>query len=76
MLSSVSPVITGADAASPQPASPSSVAMRTSTFSARRTSSPAMMTGFFIGRLTASGSMEVMCMVEVPGRTVAARRCR
>ena len=57
MLSSVSPVITGADAASPQPTVPSSASMRTKTLSARRTSSPAMMTGLSIGRLTAIGSM-------------------
>ncbi len=57
MLSSVSPVITGAEAASPQPTSPLSVSMRTSTLSARRTSSPAMITGLSIGRLTAIGSM-------------------
>src|SRR5437762_1297001 len=59
-LSSVSPVITGADAASPQPTAPSSASIRTSTLSARRTSPPAMMTGLSIGRLTAMGSMDFM----------------
>ncbi len=63
MLSSVSPVMTGAEAASPQPTSPSSAAIRTSTLSARRTSSPAMITGLTIGRLTAIGSMLFMVML-------------
>ena len=57
MLSSVSPVIIGAEAASPQPTRPLSASIRTSTLSARRTSSPAMMTGLSIGRLTAIGSI-------------------
>ena len=61
MLSSVSPVITGAEAASPQPTRPLSASIRTSTLSARRTSSPAMMTGLSIGRLTAIGSMVLIC---------------
>src|ERR1035438_2467911 len=61
MLSSVSPVITGAAAASPHPTNPSSASMRTSTLSARRTSSPAMMTGLSIGRLTAIGSIVLIC---------------
>ncbi len=64
MLSSVSPVITGADAASPQPTSPLSASIRTSTLSARRTSSPAMMTGLIIGRLTAIGSIDLMRTVN------------
>src|SRR5215475_8026483 len=62
MLSSVSPVMTGADAASPQPTTLLSASIRTSTFSARRTSSPAMITGLSIGRLTAIGSMDLICM--------------
>ena len=61
MLSSVSPVITGAEAASPQPTRPLSASIRTSTLSARRTSSPAMMTGLSIGRLTAIGSIVLIC---------------
>src|SRR5690242_3882630 len=61
MLSSVSPVITGAEAASPQPTRPLSASILTSTLSARRTSSPAMMTGLSIGRLTAIGSIDLMC---------------
>src|SRR5215467_11693207 len=65
MLSSVSPVITGAEAASPQPTTPLSVSIRTSTLSARRTSSPAMMTGLSIGRLTAIGSI-VLIFIQVP----------
>src|SRR5471032_2415808 len=58
MLSSVSPVITGAEAASPHPTRASSVSIRTRTLSARRTSSPAMMTGLSIGRLTAIASID------------------
>ena len=57
MLATVSPVMVGAEAASPQPTTPLSASMRTSTLSARVISSPAMMTGFFIGRLTAIGSI-------------------
>ena len=60
MLASVSPVITGAEAASPQPIRPPSVSMRTSTLSAVRTSSPAMMTGLFIGRPDRDGSIDVI----------------
>src|SRR5581483_942251 len=66
MLSSVSPVMTGADAASPQPTSPVSLSMRTSTLSARRTSSPAMMTGLRIGRLIAIGSTVLICTPIIP----------
>src|SRR4051794_30892937 len=59
MLATVSPVMVGADAASPQPIwLPAE--MRTSTLSAARTSSPAMMTGFFIGSRTAIGSIDVI----------------
>src|ERR1700730_13717393 len=60
MLAVVSPVMVGAEAASPQPTSPLSACRRTSTLSARLTSSPAMMTGLIIGRLTAMGSIFVM----------------
>src|SRR5947207_2422819 len=56
MLSTVSPVMVGAEAASPQPTTPLSASMRTSTLSARLISTPAMKTGFFMGKLTAIGS--------------------
>src|SRR5512143_1394778 len=69
MLSSVSPVITGAEAASPQPTTPLSASIRTSTLSARRTSSPAMMTGLDIGKLTAIGSMVLICTPITLGPT-------
>src|SRR6266478_5394847 len=57
MLSTVSPVMVGADAASPHPTMPLSASIRTSTLSARAIWTPAMMTGFVIGRFTAIGSM-------------------
>src|SRR5262245_51657748 len=60
MLSTVSPVCIGAAPDSPQPTRPLSASIRTSTLSARRMSSPAMMTGLRIGRLTAIGSMDFM----------------
>ncbi len=60
MLAVVSPVMVGAEAASPQPTKPLSASMRTSTLSARATVSPAMVTGFFIGRLTAIGSIDLI----------------
>ncbi len=60
MLATVSPVMVGADAASPQPTTPSSDSMRTRTLSARATVSPAICTGFFIGRLTAMGSIALI----------------
>src|SRR5215471_13976901 len=60
MLSTVSPVMVGAEAASPQPITPLSASMRTSTLSAWRISTPAMTTGFFIGRLTAIGSTRLI----------------
>src|SRR5579862_4843008 len=66
MLSSVSPVMSGADAASPQPVMPLSDSIRTSTLSARRTSSPAMITGLSIGRLTGIGSMLLIFTARVP----------
>src|SRR6185437_15385617 len=62
MLSTVSPVMVGADAASPQPTTPVSDSRRTSTLSAWRISTPAMWTGFFIGNATAIGSMPVIFM--------------
>src|SRR5919201_2443636 len=64
MLSIVSPVIVGAEAASPQPTTPLSASMRTSTLSARLISTPAMTTGFFIGKLTAIGSTRLIFMVS------------
>ena len=63
MLASVSPVITGAEAASPQPTRPSSSSIRTSTLSAARTSSPAMMTGLIIGSRTAIGSIDLIIAI-------------
>src|SRR5262249_62061047 len=60
MLAMVSPVMVGAAAASPQPSTPASDSIRTNTFSACATVSPAICTGFFIGRLTASGSMALI----------------
>src|SRR5262245_36100657 len=62
MLSTVSPVMVGAEAASPQPTTPLSASMRTSTLSARLISTPAMTTGFFIGKLTAIGSTRLIFM--------------
>ena len=60
MLATVSPVMVGAEAASPQPTAPSSASMRTRILSARVTVSPAILTGFFIGKLTAMGSMALI----------------
>ena len=60
MLATVSPVMVGAEAASPQPTTPSSDSMRSSTLSARATVSAAICTGFFIGRLTAMGSIDLI----------------
>src|SRR5262249_9560576 len=57
MPAMVSPVMVGADAASPQPTAPASDSIRTKTFSACATVSPAICTGFFIGRLTAMASI-------------------
>ena len=68
MLAVVSPVMVGAEAASPQPTSPSSASRRTSTLSARLTSSPAMMTGLIMGRLTAIGSILLMFTAGFPVR--------
>src|SRR3954470_7028171 len=66
MLSTVSPVMVGADAASPQPTVPLSASMRTSRLSARDTSSPAITTGFFIGRLIATGSTRLIFTKDAP----------
>src|SRR3979409_1965167 len=66
MLSTVSPVMVGAEAASPQPMTPLSDSMRTSTLSACRISTPAMNTGFFMGKLTASRVVRLVCMACVP----------
>src|SRR5262245_4166736 len=65
MLSTVSPVMVGADAASPQPTTPLSASIRTSMLSACLISTPAMNTGFFIGRLTAIGSMRLIFTAAV-----------
>src|SRR5713226_9054897 len=74
MLSTVSPVIVGADAASPQPITPLSASMRTTTLSACRISTPAMTTGFFIGMLTAIGSMRLIFMAcNLPIRSMRPR---
>ncbi len=62
MLSTVSPVMVGAEAASPQPTMPLSASSRTSTLSACLISTPAMNTGFFIGKLTGMGSMRLIFM--------------
>src|ERR1019366_9845745 len=66
MLSSVSPVMIGAGAPSPQPTKSLSASTRPSTLSARHTPSPAMMTGLSIGRLTAIGSMVRMRTAAQP----------
>src|SRR5499425_2878292 len=63
MLSTVSPVMVGAEAASPQPTAPLSAWTRTSTLSARAISTPAMTTGFFMGKLTAIASTRLIFMV-------------
>src|SRR6516225_9662554 len=73
MLSTVSPVMVGAEAASPQPTIPLSASMRTSTLSARLISTPAMKTGFFMGKLTAIGSM---CLIFMASLTFCALRAR
>src|SRR5262245_50991760 len=65
MLSTVSPVMVGAEAASPQPTTPLSASIRTSTLSACRISTPAMNTGFFIGKLTAIGSTRLIFTAEI-----------
>ena len=63
MPAMVSPVMVGAAAASPQPTAPDSDSMRTKTFSACATVSPAICTGFFIGRRTAMGSIVLIFTV-------------
>ena len=76
MLSTVSPVMVGAEAASPQPTTPLSASMRTSTLSARLISTPAMKTGFFMGKLTAIGSMRLIFMVLLTPSALRARPAR
>src|SRR5687768_1803333 len=66
MLSTVSPVMVGADAASPQPTTPFSASIRTSILSACLISTPAMTTGFFMGKLTAIGSMRLIFTARSP----------
>ena len=66
MLSTVSPVMVGAAAASPQPTAPLSASMRTRTLSACLISTPAMKTGFFMGKLTAIGSTRLIFTVQSP----------
>src|SRR5262245_49526567 len=65
MLAPVSPVMVGADAASPQPMIPPSASIPTSTLSARATVSPVMISGLSMGRLTAIGSMLRMAMRDL-----------
>jgi hypothetical protein len=60
MLSIVSPVIVGADAASPHPHCPSSVSSLTKTLSALAIATPAILMGFDIGRLTAIASTRLI----------------
>ena len=60
MLSTVSPVMCGAEAASPQPTLPSAASTRTSRLSAVRISTPAIFIGLAIGRLTAIASMRLI----------------
>src|SRR5690349_24150495 len=63
MLAIVSPVMVGAAAASPQPTAPASDSMRTKTFSACATVSPAICTGFVMGRRTAMASIVLIFTV-------------
>src|SRR5215471_8893797 len=76
MLSTVSPVMVGAEAASPQPTTPLSASIRTITLSARLISTPAMMTGFFMGKLTAIGSTRLIFMVFLSLSALRARPAR
>src|SRR5687768_12205936 len=62
MPSTVSPVIVGAEAASPQPIAPSSVSTRIRTLSALFSSTPAILIGFSIGMLTAIDSTRLTFM--------------
>src|SRR6266851_3858027 len=66
MLSTVSPVMVGAEAASPQPMMPLSASTRTSTLSAALISTPAITTGFFIGKLTAIASTRLIFTLQSP----------
>ena len=74
MLPGVSPVIVGAEAASPQPMMPSLVSMRASTFSALRTSSNDIFTGLIIGRLMAMACTRWIRMVVIPIKKAAPQR--
>src|SRR4051812_49202404 len=60
MLSMVSPVIAGAEAASPQPTWPVLVSNLTSTLSALSMSTPAIFIGFAIGSRTAMASTRLI----------------
>src|SRR5262249_56345676 len=59
----VSRVMVGGGGAPPQPTTPLSAWTRTSTLSARAISTPAMTTGFFMGKLTAIASTRLIFMV-------------
>jgi hypothetical protein len=56
----VSPVIVGAEAASPQPTSPPAASMRTSTLSAVAMVTPAIFIGFLSGSATGMASTRLM----------------
>ena len=66
MLSTVSPVMVGAEAASPQPTTALSASTRTRMLSACLISTPAMNTGFFMGKLTAIGSTRLIFTLQSP----------
>ena len=61
----------GAEAASPQPTMPLSASIRTRTLSACLISTPAMNTGFFIGKLTAIGSMCLIFTLQSPCQSLS-----
>ena len=65
MLSTVSPVMCGAEAASPQPTAPSTVSTRTSRLSAERISTPAIFIGLAIGSATAIASTFLIVAIAV-----------
>src|SRR5665647_2960598 len=67
MPSMVSPVMVGAEAASPQPTTPSSVSSRTSALLALRTSSNDILTGLIIGSLTEMGSIYLILIRKTDG---------
>src|SRR6478672_13022511 len=68
MLSIVSPVMIGAEAASPHPITPLSDSIRTIRLSAIVSSTPAIFTGLVSGRLTAIGSILLIFMSANPMR--------